>query len=316
MSRQQGGYIGFSRVPAASAINSAASGVWTLREAEAMRRAGTWPTAFGGPSSIAGLQLWLDAAAPETLFDATTGGSLVAADGGVARWEDKSGNGRHATQGTSGNRPLRKTAIQGGQDVLRFDGSDDSLSIASSTATFKFLHSADSTVFAVFKSGTTANPGHGAYAVFGTGNTTTTVVGAMFYTGDNNPTTANDALYWYVSRGGQGTWPVFFDGNNYFPSNAFGMISLLSKPQDGTSANRLAIRRNGANLSTANTPEGSPQTVSTANSTNDFTIGRMPSGQSEFLNGDICEIIIYNSALSDANRALVENYLLAKWAIT
>jgi hypothetical protein len=152
--------------------------------------------------------------------------------------------------------------------------------------------------------------------VFGTANTTTTVVGAALYTSDSNPTTANNGLYWYVSRGGEGTWPLFFDGNNYFPSNAFGMISLLSKPQDGNSANRLAMRRNGANLSSANAPEGSPQTVSTANSTNDFTIGRLPSGQSEFLNGDIAEIIIYNSALSDANRALVENYLLAKWAIT
>lgn len=35
-----------------------------------------------------------------------------------------------------------------------------------------------------------------------------------------------------------------------------------------------------------------------------------------FWDGDICEIIIYNSALSDANRTLVENYLLAKWGIT
>ena len=44
MSRPRGGYIGFNRVPAASAINSAAVGVWTVREAEAMRRAGTWPS--------------------------------------------------------------------------------------------------------------------------------------------------------------------------------------------------------------------------------------------------------------------------------
>ena len=43
MSRGQGGYIGFNRVPAASALNSAASGVWSLREAEALKRAGTWP---------------------------------------------------------------------------------------------------------------------------------------------------------------------------------------------------------------------------------------------------------------------------------
>jgi len=45
MSRPRGGYIGFNRVPAASAINSVASGVWTLREAEALKRAGTWPSA-------------------------------------------------------------------------------------------------------------------------------------------------------------------------------------------------------------------------------------------------------------------------------
>jgi hypothetical protein len=50
MSKQQGGYIGFNRVPAASALNSAAVGVWTLREAESMRRAGTWPTAYALPS--------------------------------------------------------------------------------------------------------------------------------------------------------------------------------------------------------------------------------------------------------------------------
>ena len=33
-------------------------------------------------------------------------------------------------------------------------------------------------------------------------------------------------------------------------------------------------------------------------------------------NGNISELIIYNAALSDANRALVENYLLAKWGIS
>jgi hypothetical protein len=56
MSRPRAGYIGFNRVPAASAMNSVASGVWTLREAEAMRRAGTWPSASnvpGTPTSLA-----------------------------------------------------------------------------------------------------------------------------------------------------------------------------------------------------------------------------------------------------------------------
>jgi hypothetical protein len=51
--------------------------------------------------------LWLDAADSSTLFDASVGGSLVADGGNVGRWEDKSGNARHAIQATSGNRPVR-----------------------------------------------------------------------------------------------------------------------------------------------------------------------------------------------------------------
>jgi hypothetical protein len=67
--------------------------------------------------------LWLDAADSSTLFDATSGGSLVAADGAIARWQDKSGNTRHATQETSGSRPIRKTSILNAKDVARFNGS-------------------------------------------------------------------------------------------------------------------------------------------------------------------------------------------------
>jgi hypothetical protein len=61
--------------------------------------------------------LWLDASDASTLFDATTGGSLVAADGAVARWEDKSGNARHATQATLSLRPERS-----GDALLFSDG--------------------------------------------------------------------------------------------------------------------------------------------------------------------------------------------------
>lgn len=80
-----------------------------------------------------GVSLWLDASDASTLYDATTGGSLVAADGLVARWEDKSGNANHATQGTSGNRPTRKTGIQNSLAILRFDGGDHLAGAANAT---------------------------------------------------------------------------------------------------------------------------------------------------------------------------------------
>ena len=42
------------------------------------------------PREIQGCQLALDASIPTSLYDATSGGSLVAADGVVRRWEDQS----------------------------------------------------------------------------------------------------------------------------------------------------------------------------------------------------------------------------------
>lgn len=83
------------------------------------------PNLLSTPLSLPGLVLWLDASDASTLYDAVSGGSLVAADGTVARWNDKSGQNNHATQATSGARPVRKLAIQNGLDVLRFDATDD-----------------------------------------------------------------------------------------------------------------------------------------------------------------------------------------------
>ena len=130
MSRPLGGYIGHRPSPAAAAVNSAAGGMWTLQDAESFKRSGFWPAAVFSPTLISGLRLLLDASDAGSLFDATSGGSLVAADGGVARWEDKSGNANHATQATSGSRPLLKLSNQNGLPGLLLDGTDDFLSAA------------------------------------------------------------------------------------------------------------------------------------------------------------------------------------------
>ena len=79
---------------------------------------GTWT-----PAEIS-TTAWYDANDATTLYDATTGGSLVAADGLIARWEDKSGNARHLTQSNSALRPTYKANVQNGKNIVRFDGSD------------------------------------------------------------------------------------------------------------------------------------------------------------------------------------------------
>jgi hypothetical protein len=91
------------------------------------------PLKLGGsvpvPKRISGLQLWLDASDASTLFDATSGGSIVTTDGNsVARWADKSGNNKHLTQATANARPILKTGIKNGKSILRFDGANDTMS--------------------------------------------------------------------------------------------------------------------------------------------------------------------------------------------
>jgi len=313
MSRGRGGYIGFNRVPASSALNSAASGVWTLREAESLRRAGTWPVA--DPAGVgSSVQLWLDASDASTLYDATSGGSLVAADGGVARWEDKSGNGRHMTQGTAGSRPARKTAIQGGLDVLRFDGSADFMSVASSTAAFKFLHGSAYSIFAVVR----IRALNTREFILETGP-----LGSP--TGDNQSLGAalaifsDGKLFHFVRAGGtaeinnQSAASAFSSGSSY-------VVSVVGDVGSGTAAARSVAKINAGSAIQNNTQTDTPSTDSSRiNLTIGRAIGYNGDGSVEYeqyADLDFCEVILYNSALSDTNRAAVETYLIDKWAIT
>jgi hypothetical protein len=236
------------------------------------------------PSDISGLQLWLDASDASTLYDATTGGSLVAADGGVARWEDKSGNGRHATQGTAANRPLRKAAQQNGNDTLLFDGTNDTL--AFTALTIPSSH----TVFSVFQRSTSgilsvpiANDSGGVRYPF------------LWFNSDNNV---------YEISSDAGTLTV---GS---ASTASGYFVATTKRTANTSKE---FWRDGQSIDEFT----SGTQVTTAVSQSWSAIGSRESGGSKaYHNGDICEIIIYDSALSDSDREAVENYLMSKWGIS
>jgi hypothetical protein len=223
--------------------------------------------------------LWLDASDASTLFDATTGGSLVAADGAVARWEDKSGNTRHATQATSGARPVRKTSVQNGRDVVRFDGEDDFLLPASNPMT----GAASGMLFIVAKNdhdppisafsaghpfGQTGNFGSHLpwedgviYENFGT--TVRKVVG--------NPATSLESPFIYNVLSASAQYAAWLNGTQIFSttSNAVGASGILI----GT---------------------GAPFAYK----------------------GIICEILVFPTALSTTDRQAVESYLATKWGIT
>lgn len=77
------------------------------------------PRASGfNPKSIAGLQLWLDAADSSTITTGT----------GVSEWRDKSATGSKWAQTTGNNQPATGTQTLNGRNVIVFDGSNDGLS--------------------------------------------------------------------------------------------------------------------------------------------------------------------------------------------
>lgn len=297
MSRPLGGYIGYDAEP----TTAAAPGIWTLREAELYQRKVQWPVP-SVPPKFSGLQIWLDAADTATLYDSTTGGSLVAADGGVARWEDKSGNDNHATQGTGGSQPLRKESVINGLDVMRFDGTDDFLAADGLTSAISDL-SGSLTFFAVVSRDSTGRTDQ-IFTLFGPAEgSDVNSDGLQFYYSNAELLTAQSRQY---------------DG---------GFTDKLCQSDATTAAPALLTFRglsssswrvNGTDITASGTT--TDLTFASGVSLSLATVGARRRGDTpdvaQYFDGDVCELIIYNTALSDTDRDEVESYLTAKWAIT
>jgi len=234
--------------------------------------------------------LWLDAADSSTLFDAVSGGSTPAADGAVARWEDKSGNNNHATQSDSTRRPIRKTAIQNSLDILRFDGSNDFFVGASTPCS-----SNDKTIIAMVKTsnGTGGNlfqnrvgggPGSNLAFLCRLFRTTSNAIG-----GDTN--TTNVTIGTDLSTAWQ----------------SFGLSSWTQQ-----SSNRAVFYwHNGTNYTTSGIPLSE-----TANA--GYHVGCIRSGNTffQFFPGDFSELVVLDLQADTDTRQKIEGYLAHKWGTT
>ncbi len=262
------------------------------------------------PTAIAGLQAWYDASDASTLYDATSGGSLVAADGAVARWEDKSGNGRHATQSTPGFRPVRKTAQQNGLGALEFTGSSSQrLAVSGSASTLNFLHSSAYTLFVVTKVGTTSTP-NVLNPIVSTMSTFSGLPGMALYHDDRSAIPRSNRLGHSVNKDSEGAHISYVSDDSFFTAGAFGVMTATGNLTSGTAAGKSTLY-NTASVSAS--PASSTGSPSAASSQSDFTIGAL--SEQFFLTGQFAEIVIYNSVLSSTDRDMVRAYLKTKWGI-
>lgn len=83
------------------------------------RRPPTHQASPFSPRTLSGLAFWYDA----------EGSAVIEIDGAVERWNDLSSHANHAHQPAGQRRPVKATDAEG-RDVIRFDGLDDVLEVA------------------------------------------------------------------------------------------------------------------------------------------------------------------------------------------
>lgn len=248
---------------------------------------GVGPTAKRfSPLGISGLQLWLDSSDSNTLYDSTSGGNTVSADGSaVKRWEDKSGNARHATEAT--NAPTLETAEKNGLNCINF-------------ATGKYLTSSFSqitftsqTIFIVFKYLSTV-------ATFGR-IFTQSIINDIDYAITNHyipllKNGASDAICSWASDGVRSS--ITATNNLWYIGRA---------------------RHSGSSLSVKmNETEGSAYSHILNRGFSIFRVGGAyiaGNTDSAVFNSVMSEVIVYNKSVNDEESAQITNYLNTKWAI-
>lgn len=240
------------------------------------------------PTDITGCDLWLDASDNSTVLDATD--TAASDDEAVKTWQDKSGNANHAAQSTAANQPLRRAAEVNGLDALDFDGANDYM-VGTSDLTPRQTDA--KTIFVVCKldtlavthitytpyNSTSTNGTRGSLAYNSTVGLNYAVLGGFEASTDETVGTASAYIHTYSQSG---------SGN---------LHDVMTQWQDGSELTRTS---------------GGDQLLVDKSCT--YDVGAWNNG--DFTNGKMCEIIVYDSELSTANRESVESYLGSKWGVT
>lgn len=218
-------------------------------------------------------------------FDAS---SLSLSDGNsVETWTDISGNDNHATQSTSGARPLFRTGQINGHPAVVFDGIDDFMPFDGSV-----IVNSDYTVITVAQRRSNNNR---RIIIGGSGNTGNT----------------NLHLYWNNS--------VTFHHHHYTDDYSGSLISASGGTDPSSYGIFSAMLSSAAStnqrqLYQNNSIIGSLSDNSKLTSYPDAAIARF-TPISTFSPVDVTELIIFSNALNDAQLQIVHQYLEVKYGI-
>jgi len=216
----------------------------------------------------------------------------TAASQPVGYWGDKSGNGRHATQGTAASRPT--IGSQNGRRALSANGTNHEMALTNAGGVTR--NAAGVTIIAALSP-----------------NTVTGIRTAVFFsigisTGARSLLQFNGAE---LRAGGRRLDADSFDsatGGTLVASQPIVAVARL----DYANANAVAYS-NSAPLATDTSFLTAGLVSDTASQASSIMNS---SGGSLFYSGIFAELLVYNRAITDAERRKAEIYLAAKWGIT
>lgn len=215
--------------------------------------------------------LWLDAADPL---------SIMATDGKVSQWSDKSGRGHHAVQTLASEQPVTGTRTLNGRNTLVFNGVNSNMDLDYST-----LFSIPS------------------------GNNTIITVWAT-----DTPTIQQRVLSGFVSGGTR--WGVLYEmltgvlcGIN---SSSYDLV--YHSHTYNTNAHIDFMRRSGSTVEIGRDGDtNSTKGTKGVNVTVDNIRLGATLGATNAINGVVAEMLIFNRALSDQEMNRLGKYLSKKW---
>ena len=209
--------------------------------------------------------------------------AMALSDGAsVGTWIDSSGSGYNFSQANVPQQPIYKGGIVNGKPVVRFDGIDDYLVDATNP-----IISGQHTIFAVVNPASNSVGSHDFFMSGITGTNFSVIL-------------RRDGSDWHHYQT-SGSLVVASDVGGVSP----GTWTQITADWNGTN---IHIWRNGTLKDTT----GATLLSSIGNMN---VIGAYDISNVEFWDGDVAEILVYNSALSTTDRQNVENYLKTKYGL-
>ncbi len=224
------------------------------------------------PNHVPNLQLWLDAADVATITESS---------GAVSQWDDKSGQGNHASQGMGSAQPQLVSDALNGRSGIRFDGTNVlDLSIGPNIGGYSFLM--------VMRLNDAISTGQTFPRMFRASNDSQAI---FLRKSTNNFEIKSQA------NGANDPRPIF----DYESVCSTGTPALISTH---------------VQLDSLQTWANDTQQFDTNRSATALTlISDATSEIGSIYTGDFFEMLLFERVVTDAERRMLECYLAAKWSV-